>query len=282
MSTITIEPKPAFAGILKPQETFAVPEKNDVGNRINGWFDLLMIQCGWGVSAATVVAGCVCSGVLLGGLAWVVQENLLTTALAAIVGTVLPLVAMTVARSRRQSQMMAQMPGMLDELARAAKTGRSLEFCLRQVADDTALPLGGELQNCTRKMALGVPLEAAFNEFPMRTGLVSARVFLTALTVHRQAGGDLVKVLERLAQTIRDRMQFQGRLKAATAASRATAMLMIVLPPGILLFFALRDPNYLGNLMDSAWGRMVTGTAFVLEFIGALWVLAVLKSSQRT
>ncbi|HVJ68728.1 MAG TPA: type II secretion system F family protein, partial [Caulifigura sp.] len=185
-------------------------------------------------------------------------------------------------RMRRQSQMMSQMPGMLDELARAAKTGRSLEHCLQQVAEDTPLPLGSEIQLCTRKLALGVPLDAALNEFPKRTGLVSSSVFVTALSVHRQTGGDLVRVLERLAQTVRDRMQFQGRLKAATAASRGTAFLMIVLPPAILAFFAFRDPNYLSNLMASSWGRFVTIAAFALEFIGAIWVMAVLRKSQQS
>lgn len=282
MSATAIEVRPEFAGILKPQETYAQPDREDVGNRINSWFDLLMIQSGFGWSPAVVLAMCLCTGVLVGGLIFIIQENLLTTAMAGVMGLLLPIVAMAAARMRRQSQMMSQMPGMLDELARAAKTGRSLEHCLQQVAEDTPLPLGGELQLCTRKLALGVPLDAALNEFPKRTGLVSSSVFVTALSVHRQTGGDLVKVLERLAQTVRDRMQFQGRLKAATAASRGTAFLMIVLPPAILAFFAFRDPNYLSNLMASSWGRFVTITAFFLEFIGAIWVMAVLRKSQQS
>jgi tight adherence protein B len=278
---ISIETRPEFAGILKPQETYAEADRQDVGNRINNWFDLLMIQSGFESSPALVLAMCLCSGVLLGGLIFVLQENPLTTALAGVMGCVLPIVVMAAIRMRRQSQMMGQMPGMLDELARAAKTGRSLEHCLQQVAEDTPLPLGNELQLCTRKLALGVPLDASLNEFPTRTGLVSSSVFVTALSVHRQTGGDLVKVLERLAQTVRDRMQFQGRLKAATAASRGTAFLMIVLPPAILAFFAFRDPDYLNNLMASSWGRLVTIAAFVLEFVGAIWVMAVLRKSQQ-
>jgi len=277
---VTIEARPEFAGILKPQETYAESDRQDVGNRINSWFDLLMIQSGFGSSPALVLAMCLCSGVLIGGLIFVVQENLLTTAVAGVIGCVLPIIAMVAIRMRRQAQMMSQMPGMLDELARAAKTGRSLEHCLQQVAEDTPLPLGSELQLCTRKLALGVPLDSALHEFPTRTGLVSSSVFVTALSVHRQTGGDLVKVLERLAQTVRDRMQFQGRLKAATAASRGTAFLMIILPPAILAFFAFRDPNYLSNLMESSWGRLVTITAIFLEIVGALWVMAVLRKSQ--
>src|SRR5690606_1470899 len=124
-----------------------------------------------------------------------------------------------------------QLPPMIDELARAAKTGRSLENCLGQVAHDTPNPLGAELRDCTRKLALGLSIDDALKELPHRTGLVAASVLATALSIHRQTGGDLVRVLARLSQTLRTRIQFQGRLKAATAASRATAILMIALPP---------------------------------------------------
>ena len=104
----------------------------------------------------------------------------------------------------------------------------------------------------------------------------------TTLTVQQQTGGDLVTVLNRLSQAVRDRLLFLGRLRAATAASRATATLMIVLPPAILVFFLLRDPDYFDNLMGSVWGRNATLIAIGLEIIGAVWVLRILKSSQRT
>jgi tight adherence protein B len=132
-----------------------------------------------------------------------------------------------------------------------------------------------------RKLALGLQIDEALRELPQRTGLVATSVLATALTVHRQSGGDLVRVLDRLSRTLRDRLQFQGRLRAATAASRATAILMIVLPPAILAFFVFRDPNYLTNLFDTAWGARATVLAFILEFLGAIWTMRVLRSSQQ-
>ncbi len=62
-------------------------------------------------------------------------------------------------------------------------------------------------------------------------------------------------VMERLSRTVRDRLLFLGRLRAATAASRATAILMISLPPAVLAFFTFREPDYLSNLLSSAWAE---------------------------
>lgn len=281
MSTHVLQPRPEFAAILRDQQEFAVPGRDTLGNRLNGWFDRLMIQSGADLSPAMLLALCLCSAVACGGLAFVVQENLLTTAIGALLGAAAPLVAAVIIRSRRQSEMLKQLPAMLDELARAARTGRSLEKCLALVADDTPQPLGGELRRCTRRLDLGMSINDALGELPLRTGLPATNVLVSALAVHRETGGDLVKVLERLAQTLRTRIQFQGRLKAATAASRATALLMLVVPPAVLAFFIFRDPDYLTNLMRSAWGFRVTLTAAVLQIIGSLWVLRILKHSGQ-
>ncbi len=279
MPVITAQPE--FASILRDDDTFAVEGETSMENQLNSWFDNLMVQSGLGISPAMLVGLSLICGVALGGLIFVIQENFLTAALGALIGFVTPIVFAMFWRGRRQTQMAKQLPGMIDELARAAKTGRSLENCLALVANDTPNPLGAEMRICTRKMALGLTIDEALHGLPQRTGLMATSVLATALSVHRSSGGDLVRVLDRLSRTLRDRIQFQGKLKAATSASRATAILMIALPPAILIFFMFRDPEYLTKLFDSEWGTRITVLAFVLEFIGAIWVLRILQKSEQ-
>lgn len=278
----SIEPRPEFASILKDQDRFGTGRDVDAADRINSWFDTLMLQCGWGVSPTVVMLLCVLCALTLGGIAFVVQENLLTAAFAGLCGFNLPIGAAIIARSRRQTVLMQQLPPMLEELARAAKTGRSVEQCLQLVATDTPSPLGDELKLASGRLKMGVPLGDAMSDLPGRTGLMTLHLLRTTLVVQQQAGGDLVTVLTRLSRTVRDRLLFLGRLRAATAASRATATLMILVPPAVLAFFVFRDPNYFQNLMSSPWGRNATLFAFVLEVVGAIWVLRILRDSQRS
>jgi tight adherence protein B len=273
--------RPEFAGILRQPETYAAADSASMGNRINGAFDRLMLHSGWGVSPAVVLFLAVVCAVAVGGTVFVWKENMLLTGLAAAAGGAVPFVIAATMRSRRQRLISQQLPAMIDELARAARTGRSLEKCIDMVAHDTPAPLGTELKQCARKMNLGVPVDEVIAELPERTGVVSTSILATALAVHRQTGGDLVHVLERLAHTLRDRLQFVGRLRAATTASRLTAFLMIGLPPMIVAFFMFRDPDYLNQLMASTWGRLTTIMAVVLMAIGSAWVLRVLASSQK-
>jgi tight adherence protein B len=277
-----IEPQPAFAGIVRANENFGSGQSRDLEDRINSRFDLLLLQSGLDVSGGVFLLLSVLCGLVCGGAAFVAQENMLTTAVGFAGGAALPLAAALGARARRQKQMMNQLPEMVDELARAARTGKSIEQCLMQVAIDTAAPLGNELRLCAAKLELGLSMRAALEELPHRTGLVTLNVFSMALTVHVNSGGDLVGVLERLSKTVRDRIMYLGRLRAITAASRATAILMVVLPPGILGFFLFRDPDYFTKLFNASWGRGMTLVAVALDILGVIWVLRILKNSQQT
>jgi len=277
-----IDRLPAFAGILRETETFATPEDVGLTADINSSFDRLVLQSGVEMSSSLLTMLCVSSGIVMGSAIFVLTDNLLVGALCVGMGAALPIIFTVLLRSQRQKQIMEQMPPMVDELSRAAKTGRSLEQCLELVAHDTPAPLGSELRLCVKKMAMGVGVPQSLRDLPIRTGIVSMNVFTMALTVHQQTGGDLVTVMERLAHTIRDRISFLGRLRAATAASRAASLLMVGLPPAIVTFFAWRDPNYFNDLFASPWGRTLTLTAIALQVIGAAIVLRILKTTSRS
>lgn len=276
-----IRPLPEFSGILRQEERYGTDNIQGADDQINTAFDRLMIQSGLDIVPSMLLLVSICSGIIAAGILFVIQENLLTAALAFAIGCVIPVSYVIIERGRRQRQMTDQLPPMIDELARAAKTGRSIEQCFSMVASDTPSPLGDELRLCARKLDLGLNLRSALAGLPERTGLVSLNIFAMALSVHQISGGDLVGVLERLSYTIRERTQYLGRLRAATAASRATAILMLILPPGILAFFIFRDPEYFAKLMGDTWGRNLTLAAIALDIVGIIWVLRILKTSER-
>lgn len=277
-----IESQPGFASILKHQERFAEPTDKGMSKEINASFDRLMVQSNLDISPPTVIMLCLLCGIVFGGLILVLQENLLSAIVGLVLGSVVPLLYVSLARLRRQRVMTQQLPGMIEELARAAKTGRSIDQCCAIVANDTPEPLGAEMRVCARRMEMGEGVADAMRDLPDRTGLVALNILVTSLSVHQTTGGDLVTVLERLAETIRDRLLFMGRLRAATIGSRWTAILMLALPPIIISFFVLRDANYLNQLLSTFWGRAMSIAAVIADLIGSIWVLSILRGSQRT
>jgi tight adherence protein B len=276
-----IEPEPDFAGILRDEIRYSSRDITGAGSAVNGWYDRLMLQSGISVSPAVWLMLCVLTGVSVGGLIFVLTEIVPLAVLGGLFGIALPLAAAAVARSNRQKQIRLQLPEAAEELARAARSGRNVESALHFVAGDTVAPLGDELRLAVRRVDMGIDVAAAVRDLPERTGVTALTMLTSSISLHQDTGGDLVQVLERLAASVRDRMHFVNRMRAATISSRMALILMVVIPPLIIGFYVIRDPQYLTNLMSSFWGRLTFWSGVVLQIVGALMVFNILRKTAR-
>lgn len=277
----TIERRPEFADLLKEDQRFATGQGNDVGESINGWFDRLMIQSGIRTSPIVWLGLCLVVALTLGGLVFVLLEQPFPAAIAGILGAFLPIGIAIALRSQRQKKIMDQLPGMAEELARAARSGRNIESSFQLVAADTQAPLGDELRISARRTEMGLDLASAVRDLADRTGVGTLTMFSSAVAVHQDTGGDLIMVLERLATSVRDRLHFVSRLRAATIASRLGAVMMLIVPIAVIGFYLFRDPDYLNKLLSSFWGRLSLWLAVVMQIVGAITVFRILQRSAR-
>ena len=279
-NSFAIEPQPAFRAILKDEIRFS-SGRNEPGDKLNGSFDRLMLQSGIQTSPAIWLMLCALCGLAVGGVAFVVTEGFVITAVGILVGLLIPIGIAANRRGQRHETIMEQLPAMAEELARAARTGRSIENALQLVAADTPSPLGDELKLAVRRCDMGLDPGAAVQDLSERTGVSALTMFTSAIKVHQDTGGDLIQVMERFATAVRDRLHFLNRLKAATIASRMGAVLMLIVPPLIVVFYMYRDPGYLQQLLSSFWGRLSLVGAILLQVVGALTVFRILKRSAR-
>lgn len=277
----TIDRRPEFSGLLKEDTQFASGRSAGVGEAVNGGFDRLMIQSGIRTPPGLWLGLCLLSSIAIGGLSFVVTERPVVTAIGAIAGILLPVGIAQAVRSRRQNQIMDQLPGMADELARLARSGRNLEHAFRLVAGDTPAPLGDELRISARRIEMGLDVGSAVRDLAARTGVSTLTMFSSALSVHQDTGGDLISVMERLATAVRDRLHFVSRQRAATIASRMGAIMMVVIPILVMGFYLFRDPGYFNNLLSSFWGRLSLWLGVILQMIGCLLVFRILSRSAR-
>lgn len=272
---------PEFAGLLREHQPFAQGSAAGAAESLNRWFDLLMLQSGIRCAPSVWLALSLVSSLTVGGMVFVLSEQAGAATAAAVVGLLLPVALAMLLRSRRRSRVLEQLPGMVEELARAARSGRNLESAFELVAGDTPAPLGEELRLSARRAEMGIDLASAVRDLPLRTGVSTLTIFSSAVAVHQDTGGDLITVLERLGGSIRDRLHFASRLKAATIASRMGATMMIVIPIGVMSFYVFRDPDYLTRLTTSFWGRLSLGLGLGLQVLGCSLVYRILKQSAR-
>jgi len=245
--------------------------------RVDLFFHQLLERTGSrldGSLASVIVAACALLGC---GLPMIIWDSLPLAAAGLVLGAVLPILFWQIQALRRFRAITRDLPETFDLLADAVRTGRSFEHAAGMVAADAKGPLAEEFEYCAAQLRLGHSVPAVLKRMVRRLPLAEFKMFAVAVAVHRQTGGNLALLTERLAAAARDRQQFQGHLAAATAGSRLSAIGLIVgSMAGIAALFWI-DPEYLGRFTTNRLGPPLLTIAGTLTLIGIVWLWRVLR-----
>jgi tight adherence protein B len=231
--------------------------------------EAMIEQSGVAVTPQRLVALMAGAGVALGLVAGLLHRNPLTAMAGAAVGAAVPFLYVYLKRRRRLNKMTDQLPEAFDLMGRILRAGQSMAQSIRAVADEFDAPLAAEFAYCYEQQNLGMSPEASLRDLARRTGLLEIRIFVLALLVQQQAGGNLAELLDGLSTVIRDRSRVRGKIRALTAEGRFQAIVLLSLPPALLLALMFLNPGYAAVLFKHPY--LLIGT-FVSEAFGYLWI----------
>lgn len=225
----------------------------------------------WSVSRlfTTSAVACIATGLL--GL---VVRGWLVGLIAAVVGAAVPFVYLHITRNRRLEALRRQLPDAYDLMARALRAGQTIPQTMQGVADEFTQPIAGEFSYCYEQQNLGLPTESALRDLSRRTGLMEVNIFVVAVVVQRQVGGNLAEMLERLAQMVRERYRIRGSIRTLTAEGRMQAGILMALPPAMFVAMLVLNREYALVLFDYPW--LLVGVVVSMG-IGALWIRRIIN-----
>jgi|ERR1043165_2736841 tight adherence protein B len=194
--------------------------------------------------------------------------------LAGLLCATIPFSYVALKRKARLAKLMSQLPDAFDLMARVIRAGQTITQAFQAVADEFAAPLGVEFGYCYEQQNLGLSPELALRDLSHRTGLVEIKIFVLALLVQQQTGGNLAELLDKLSTVIRERMRIQGKIKALTAEGRMQAAVLLALPPFLLIAILFLNYSYAKTLLEQPY--LLVGM-FVAELCGGLWIRKIIN-----
>lgn len=234
------------------------------------WHDWAQVQlelAGVGCSVSTSGAWwsvlVVMTGVI--GACW----SLWLAGALAVLAAVVPALVLRTRQVRSQRIFVRQLPEAFSTISRAVRSGQTISSAMQIIANDFPPPLSTEFARCYEQQNLGITRESSLRQLARRKGIMELQLFVVALLVQARAGGNLVELLDNLANMIRKRLTFRERVRALTSEGRMQAVVLLVLP---LLTFAglqLLAPDYISTLLERPW--LLAGTA-VAQIAGVLWI----------
>ncbi|MGH7765153.1 MAG: type II secretion system F family protein [Candidatus Dormibacteraceae bacterium] len=186
----------------------------------------------------------------------------------AVVGYVLPALYLRNRRGHRLEQFDAGLPRAMELIANSMKAGQSVAQALSSVTDNAGPPVSDEFSLARREMELGASTESALNNMVMRIGSDDLRLMVMVITIQHSFGGDLPAILTTLSDTMRQRAEMRAEILASTAQSRASALIVTLLPIVAAAFLYLVVPNYFRPMFTNPVGWAVLALATILLLTG--------------
>jgi tight adherence protein B len=208
----------------------------------------------------------------LGSVALTVSGSPLISFLVAIWGASFPTLYLRRRRRLIAEAFERELPEALDLLTRAIRAGHPLTAGLRMVAEEGPDRAAEEFRKTFEEHRFGLPFDDALLGMVDRVGLVDVRIFVTAVLIQRESGGNLAEILDKLASTIRDRFTIRRQLRVYTAQGRMSGYTLAALPIVVGFLIYLIEPAYVSLLFTSGMGHLLLAAGFTLQIIGYFWI----------
>jgi tight adherence protein B len=191
---------------------------------------------------------------------------------AALVGAALPRVTWAVMRSRRRARLTVQLPDGLNMMSGSLRAGASLQMALNMVVTEAPAPLCQEFSLLLREQRLGLALEDSLRGMSQRLAMEEVDLFVSALTIAKEVGGNLSEILERLAATLRQKATMEGKIRALTSQGKLQGIVVGLLPLFLAGVLYTMDPVAMLPLFTTMYGWGVMAVVFVLLVLGGFFI----------
>jgi tight adherence protein B len=171
-------------------------------------------------------------------------------------------------RAQRRFEFIAQLPEVARLLANGAQAGLSLAGAVERSARELDQPAAGELAAVVQELRLGRSLDAALQRLRDRLPSREVAVLMSTLVIQQRAGGDTVRALQDLAETLEARKDTLREVRTTMAGAVFTSYIVAVMGVGTIFLMNAMSPGVLDEMTGSLLGIGALVVAAVMYAIG--------------
>jgi tight adherence protein B len=271
--------EPEAFGLERDDRYSAVPWFDRVLHQLNlgERLELLLYQAGLTMRAGTVVLLCGVAGVFAYLIGIAVFHRVYIGFLLMVLATPAPVLWVVMRKNARMKAFANSFPDALDLLVSALRAGLSFSAAMQIVSEESPEPLATEFAITVEEQSLGLDVREAMLNLTKRVDVLDLKLFVTAVLLQRETGGNLAEVLQRNAALIRDRFRILGDIRTFTAQGRMTAVILSALPIGVAAFTYAASPDYFRPMLDSPGGRTGLWVAGLLQVLGTIIIRRIVQ-----
>ena len=133
-------------------------------------------------------------------LGYVLRDNYILGLIVAAVALAAPFVYLNALKRKRADKFTEQLPDALTMISRSLRAGHSLTSAIELVGKEMLPPLGDLFKTAFEQQNLGLRVADTLSNMTERVKSLDLRLFVTAIIINSEVGGNLAELLDRLAE----------------------------------------------------------------------------------
>ncbi|RJP36331.1 MAG: tetratricopeptide repeat protein [Desulfobacteraceae bacterium] len=206
-----------------------------------------------------------------------IGRRLFLAGLLALGAWQLPRLIIRFLQFRRQKKFGEQLADGLVMIANGLRAGFSLLQAFEMVAKEAKPPLSEEFDLVLREHRLGASLGDALKRMADRMPGNDTRLMVNATLILLESGGNLPERFDTLAKTMQERKRIQLKIKTMTAEGETQAYMLALLPLVLALLLNSMNNEVFRLMYTTVLGWMIIGLIVLMEVVGLIWMLKIVK-----
>ena len=214
----------------------------------------------------------VLAGALVGAVAGLVVAGPLLAILFVLSSPLAGHLVLGFLAGKRRNMFDQQLGDTLQLLAGGLRAGHSILRAIDAAATESQSPTSEEMRRVVTETSLGRDLQSSLNDTAERMRNEDFVWIAQAIQINREVGGNLAEVLDQVNETIRERSEIKGHIKALAAEGKFSAYILMAMPIGIVTMLMLVNPGYMNVMFTHPLGWGMIAASVILMTIGGLWM----------
>ena len=167
----------------------------------------------------------------------------------------------------------------LEDMQRMMRYGIPTQQALKSAASAADEPVRTSLRNILLETEFGTPIGAAMDREARRVRVAELSMLAAVVSTQSATGGSLSETVDNLARMLRERLDNRSRMKASTAESRITIVILAFVPFAAIGLQALTQPELVNVLLSDARHLFGIGVALIVAGLVISWMM--IRGAQR-
>lgn len=192
--------------------------------------------------------------------------------LAVLILLFLPKFLLRRMETKRRQKINEALPDALAQFAGGMRAGSTFPTSVETMVQETKGPISQEFSLLLREQRLGTTMGDALDNLGERVQTEEMDLVVTAAQISNDVGGNLSEIFERLSDTLRRKMEMEGKIKSLTSQGILQGWVVGLLPFGIIAALYVVDKENIAPIFTNLLGWGFLAVILLNELLGGLLI----------